>query len=46
MTFGIRRADSINGSQSLCGFFGVYPGSDRSIGDDLAFGRIAGREAA
>ena len=45
MTFGIRQADSINGAQSSCGFFGVYPGSGCSIGDDLAFGRIAGREA-
>lgn len=43
MTFRIRRADSINGTQSSCGFFGVYPGSGCSIGDGLTFGRIAGK---
>lgn len=46
MISGIRQVDSINGAQSSCDFFGVYPGSDCSIGDGLAFGRIAGREAA
>lgn len=46
MTFGIRQDDSINGAQSSCGFFGVYPGSGCSIGDGLTFGHIAGREAA
>ena len=35
MTFGIRRVDSINGTQSSCGFFGVYPGSGCSIDDGL-----------
>ena len=46
MTSGIRRGDSINGAQSSCGFFGVYPDSGCSIDDGLTFGRIAGREAA
>lgn len=32
--------------RSSRGFFGVYPGNGRSIGDGLTFGRIAGRAAA
>lgn len=46
MTLGIRQDDSINGAQSSCGFFRIYPGGGCSIGDGLTFGRIAGREAA
>lgn len=46
MTSGIRQDDSINGAQSSCGFFDVYPDSGCSIDDGLTFGRIAGREAA